>query len=185
MALVIGIDLGERTGFAAIDAGKLIHKGSCLLKGVYGQCLLALEDYLREFIHLVRMGRFHDGTYDDYVDKYPIDLVLIEEPPCVKNHSVYNQLSGYEAICIKLCEQMRIPYLSENNATIKKVICRGGAVGKTDKDDMLRVACELIGQPIPTGFKTKKARTEIQDEYDAVLCAYYGQYLLDKEVSDG
>ena len=164
MSIYLGVDVGADTGLAAID-----ENGRCLLRdvvpliGEYGQKL-----------------RWLGVTVDAFIAEFNADngiaLLVVEEPPRVKSTTVYNQLSGYEAIVIKTCEEWDVPYMSVNNATIKKVIVRGGAVGKSSKEDMMFKAASLIGEPVPE-FKTKKARAYAQNGYDAVLCAFYAKFI--------
>lgn len=165
MSIYLGIDLGADTGLAAIDdTGKCLYRDVVTLGGEYGERLFHLEAAIMTLI-------------DRYAPAYnKANLLVVEEPPRVKNTSVYNQLSGYEAIVIKCCEDMGVPYLSANNASIKKVVVRGGAVGKSSKDDMMFKAASLIGESVPV-FDTKKERDYQQNGYDAVLCAFYAKYV--------
>jgi len=159
--IYLGVDVGRHTGLAAINGdGMCLHQETITLEGEYGERLKQLE-------HLM------DRAFDWFA---PIALLVVEEPPRVKSTKVYNQLSGYEAIVIKTCEDSCVPYISVNNLTIKKVIVRGGAVGKSSKDDMMFKAATLIGEKVPQ-FKTKAERELAQNGYDAVLCAFYARYV--------
>ena len=168
MSIYLGVDLGADTGLAAIDErSRCLCRDVITLKGEYGERLIRLETIMRDFI----CAATHYGLRD-------IDMLVVEEPPRVKNTSVYNQLSGYEAIVIKVCEELCVPYLSANNASIKKVVVRGGAVGKSSKDDMMFKAASLIGESVPL-FDTKKGRDFAQNGYDAVLAAFYAKHVKD------
>ena len=162
MSIYLGVDVGANTGLAAIDGqGRCTFREVIHLMGEYGDRLWRLEDVVQDFI----------GDADNYPT-----LLVVEEPPRVKSTTVYNQLSGYEAIVIKVCEDLGVPYMSVNNLTIKKTIVRGGAVGKSSKEDMMFKAASLIGETVPE-FKTKKERDFAQNGYDAVLCAFYARFL--------
>jgi len=162
MSIYLGVDVGANTGLAAIDEdGVCLYRETVLLMGGYGERLWRLEAVVQDFI----------GDADNYPT-----LLVVEEPPRVKSTTVYNQLSGYEAIVIKVCEDLGVPYMSVNNLTIKKTIVRGGAVGKSSKEDMMFKAASLIGETVPE-FKTKKERDFAQNGYDAVLCAFYARFL--------
>ena len=162
MSIYLGVDVGADTGLAAIDEqGRCTFREVIHLMGEYGDRLWRLEDVVQDFI----------GDADNYPT-----LLVVEEPPRVKSTTVYKQLSGYEAIVIKVCEDLGVPYMSVNNLTIKKTIVRGGAVGKSSKEDMMFKAASLIGETVPE-FKTKKERDFAQNGYDAVLCAFYARFL--------
>ena len=162
MSIYLGVDVGANTGLAAIDEqGRCTFREVIHLMGEYGERLWRLEAVVQDFI----------GDADNYPT-----LLVVEEPPRVKSTTVYNQLSGYEAIVIKVCEDLGVPYMSVNNLTIKKTIVRGGAVGKSSKEDMMFKAASLIGETVPE-FKTKKERDFAQNGYDAVLCAFYARFL--------
>ena len=178
MSIYLGIDIGKDTGLAAIevhvDGLACLAREVITLKGEYGERLIQLENVMEMFIRRIRRDPAVQAVYRPR----DIDMLVIEEPPRVKNTSVYNQLSGYEAIVIKVCEELCVPYLSANNASIKKVVVRGGAVGKSSKDDMMFKAASLIGESVPL-FDTKKERDFAQNGYDAVLCAFYAKYVKD------
>ena len=166
--IYLGVDVGRHTGLAAIDQdGRCLFRDTYELGGEYGERLTYLEDVLGEFIRRYQFNRRNNTQ---------IALLVVEEPPRVKSTKVYNQLSGYEAIVIKTCEDSCVPYISVNNLTIKKVIVRGGAVGKSSKDDMMFKAASLIGEQVPQ-FDTKAERELAQNGYDAVLCAFYARYV--------
>ena len=174
--IYLGVDVGANTGLAAIEVTDTdvicLHREVIALEGEYGERLIQLEAALFEFIKAIR----RDPAVKTVYRPRDIDMLVVEEPPRVRNTSVYNQLSGYEAIVIKVCEDLCVPYVSGNNASIKKIVCRGGAVGKTTKDDMMLKAAELIDEIIPP-FDTKKERDYQQNGYDAVLCAFYAKYV--------
>ena len=166
MSIYLGVDVGADTGLAAIDGdGACLHQEVISLTGEYGQRLKQLHQNIKEWL--------------SYSYWFPnADLLVVEEPPRVKSTTVYKQLCGYEAIVIKVCEDLGVPYMSVNNATIKKTIVRGGAVGKSSKADMMSKAASLIGETVPE-FKTKKERDFAQNGYDAVLCAFYARFLME------
>ena len=156
---VMGIDLGKQTGVAFYYNGD-IEAETLLMGGSFGQRYAELYDYL--------------------LNAHPHDTerVVYEEPPYVKNKQVYNELSGYEAIVILFCENFKIPWIGVNNRTLKKVMCGDG---RAEKDKMREIACELAGLDVPE-FKTKKAATEAQNKYDAILLAYYGLKSLGRSI---
>ena len=163
MSIYLGVDVGADTGLAAIDEqGRCLTREVYTLKDEYGQRLWRLDGALRIFIT--------NFTIRD------IALLVVEEPPRVKSTTVYKQLCGYHAIVLKVCADLGLPCESVNNLTIKKTIVRGGAVGKSSKEDMMFKAASLIGEPVPE-FKTKKERAFAQNGYDAVLCAFYARFL--------
>ena len=167
MSIYLGVDVGANTGLAAIDEnGVCILRESVALDGEYAERLAGLGEHITALISAVECADEPDD----------IGLLVVEEPPYKKSPSAHRILCGYEAIVIKVCEDLGVAYMSVNNATIKKVIVRGGAVGKSSKADMMSKAASLIGETVPE-FKTKKERDFAQNGYDAVLCAFYARFL--------
>lgn len=148
----IGIDLGKRTGFAAIHKKSFISLAQELV-GDFGERYLQLEIMLSELIEPLQTE--------------PIEMAVYEEPPYVRNMKTYGELCGYEAIVIYVLESFKIPWYGINNRTLKKEMCGSG---NADKKMMLAKACELAGREIKS-----------QDEGDAILCAFYAEKLLNNK----
>ena len=164
MSIYLGVDVGADTGLAAIDDIHVCRRREVVsLIGTYAQRLHELDWELRNFL---------SGWTQ------PLEMLVVEEPPRVKSTTVYKQLCGYHAIVLKVCADLDVPCESVNNLTIKKTIVRGGAVGKSTKEDMMFKAASLIGETVPE-FKTKKERDFAQNGYDAVLCAFYARFLME------
>lgn len=150
----IGIDLGKRTGFAAI-CGSEVKTWVKELSGQYGERYMELEAAIYGFM----------VSLDVLTKINAVQMVVYEEPPYVRNMKTYGELCGYEAIIIHMFEGWVMPWYGINNRTLKKEMCGSG---NADKKLMLVKACELAGREIKS-----------QDEGDAILCAFYAAKLCD------
>ena len=162
MSIYLGVDVGANTGLAAIDEnGRCFLRRVVKLSGDYSDRLLQLSNIMYHFA----------SDYNTTV------MLVVEEPPRCKSTTVYKQLCGYHAIVLKVCADLKVKCASVQNLMLKKVIVRGGAVGKSTKEDMMFKAASLIGESVPE-FKTQKERDFAQNGYDAVLAAFYAKFVM-------
>ncbi|MHA1280748.1 MAG: hypothetical protein ACTSQ8_26675 [Candidatus Helarchaeota archaeon] len=153
--IVIGVDLGKKTGFALTDGEYLLTKSLKFENKTDG------EDYTQFRNELANIL--------SNIDHYENDVYFFcEAPPYVQNKRIFGKLSGYEAIFLEFCTRMSnlglIKYFeSINNQTIKSHF------GVKSKSDMMAKAKELSGRDDLT-----------QDEADAILVAFYGWEMIKK-----
>jgi len=160
--IVIGVDLGAKTGVAWVDDGKLQDAFVFNVKSATdGEEYYCLHEAISGFITTLLIRDTKP------VDKDGTEIYLFwEEPVFARNVNTYRRHCGYDAVLALLCEQNEIAYSSVNNRTIKKIVCGNG---NASKEDMMAKAKELSGRDDLT-----------QDEADAILVAFYGWEMIKK-----
>ncbi|MHA1360783.1 MAG: hypothetical protein ACTSRC_21890 [Candidatus Helarchaeota archaeon] len=154
--IVIGVDLGKKTGIAILQDGRFISSYIKQLNNkTNGEDFCEFKDELQLIF--------------DHQDFYSTDLYMFcEEPFYKRNVKTFGKLSGYEAIFLEFCARKSSIglieyYESINNQTIKSHF------GVKSKSDMMAKAKELSGRDDLT-----------QDEADAILVAFYGWEMIKK-----
>jgi len=158
--IVIGVDLGAKTGVAWLENGKLQDAFTFNIKSATdGEEYYCLHEAISGFITTLLIRD------TEPVDKEATEVyVFVEEPFYNKKWvTAFRKLSGYEAILMLLCEQLGCPYAMISNQKIKSHF------GVKSKSDMMAKAKELSGRDDLT-----------QDEADAILVAFYGWEMIKK-----
>lgn len=164
MSIILGVDLGTVMGFAEIKNGKLIKHTYITLLGDYWMTKVAyLYNYLDRFMSIIKP-----------------DLVMIEEPPMVRNVKGYAKLSQLEAAVWLACEQEGVPYAEEQNKTLKKWFTGNGNAKKVD---IMETALDRYGLKRKI-FETAKEAELWENAYDAIMIVSYGEWFFERMEDD-
>ena len=157
----MGVDPGKVWGLSIIGDGKL-------LKHEYIDNSNFKDIMIRVYLFYARICielEYHNPK-----------MVVIEEPPFVRNIKGYGQLKQYEAAAWLACENFRTPYVSEQNKILKKWFTGNGSAKKVD---IMEAALDRYNLRRP--IFDKKEALLWENAYDAVQCAAYAEWLSEEQ----
>lgn len=111
--VLLSIDLGKNLGFACVIGDEVLLRTHTIFEGL---------SWLKR-------------TLKGYIDLYKPDVILIPYPT-----AYYNTLIAHAKMMGVICmvaEEREITVVEVNDSTCKKVVVRGGKVGKTSKKDTM------------------------------------------------
>ena len=160
MSKIMGFDLGAMWGWSRVANGKLLE--------------YKYEDYRDKNI-MERVAAVYLHTCH-LLDMHKPVFAMIEEPPFVQNPKIHAGLARLEAAVWLACEEIKIPYYSEQNKIIKGWFTGDGGSKKADimEEVLNRYSLER------KVFKTKNESNLWENAYDAAMIASYGEYFFNK-----